>query len=318
MNVIEYNSSKKLRYLLLNGLIFILVITMIQACGDDDDDNGTPTDGDGVGNVVEVAQSNDDFSQLVDALGEAGLVSTLEGDGPFTVFAPTNDAFNSLPEGFVDSLSNDQLAEVLSYHVVDSEIASGDLQSEQSVEALAGGQLFITTNGDVAVNDTAIVTSADIEASNGVIHAIDQVVLPDAYQSVVGIVVKRYELQSLEDAAVQANLADTLQEDTENGYTVFAPSNSAFEGVDLSGLSQEELQNILAYHVLPSSVPSSALDDSQRVETANGDSLTIEVADETVTLTDNAGESYEVTTADLEGTNGVVHIINGVLMPNEQ
>ncbi|MGD8427634.1 MAG: fasciclin domain-containing protein, partial [Balneolaceae bacterium] len=137
----------------------------------------------------------------------------------------------------------------------------------------------------------------------------------DSYQDVVGIVAKRYLLQTLEDAVVQAGLGGTLQQSTQDGYTVFAPVNSAFDGIDLSTLSQEQLQGILTYHVLPAKVLSSDI-SSGTVTTVNGATLEISVGgDGSVSLTDQAGNTYQVTTADLEGTNGVVHIIDGVLMP---
>ncbi|GAA5522880.1 hypothetical protein Asal01_02848 [Fodinibius salicampi] len=298
----------------IKAFIVLLAFTMLSACGDDDDG---PTAPEGPGNIVEVAQSNDDFSTLVSAVTDAGLATTLQGSGPFTVFAPTNQAFEALPEGLLESLSNEQLNEILSYHVVaGSTVMAGDLQAEQSVEASAGGQLFVTVmDGDVMVNDNASVVTADVEASNGVIHAIDQVVLPDSYLDVVGIVAKRFSLQTLEGAVGQADLVSTLQ--GEGPFTVFAPNNASFEGLDLSGLSQQQLQDVLTYHVLDSKVLSGDLATSQTVTTVNGDELTIEVAsDNTVSLTDQQGNTYQVTQADLEGTNGVVHIIDGVLMPS--
>lgn len=286
---------------------------MFQACKNDDNPTSPPNE---TGNIAEVASGNDNFSDLVAALSDAGLVSTLEGDGPFTVFAPTNEAFANLAVD-LSTLSNDQLTEVLSYHVIGDEIASGDLGAEQAPTSLTGEVLYVTAaNGNVTVNDNAMVVDADIEASNGVIHAIDQVLLPNMFLDVVGIVSKNYSLQTLEDAVVQAELVSTLQEDTENGYTIFAPSNSAFEGVDLTGLSQQELQNILTYHVVPQQYLSGDLAASQVVQTVNGEDLLIEAADGTVTITDNSGQMYQVTEADLEGSNGVVHIIDGVLNPD--
>jgi len=289
----------------------LLTVFMFQACGDD---NNGPTDPPSeTGNIAEVASSNDDFSDLVSALQDADLVSTLEGDGPFTVFAPTNEAFANLDVD-ISQLTNEQLVEILSYHVVGDEIASGDLSAEQAVPALAGGDLFVTAaNGNVSVNDNATVVDADIEASNGLIHAVDQVLLPDAYQSVVGIVSKRYNLQSLEDAVVSAELASKLS--GEGPFTVFAPTNAAFEGVDLSALSQQELQDILTYHVLPSEVLSVDITEGS-FETVNGATVEIAVSSEgAVTLTDQAGNMATVTTVDLDGTNGVVHVIDGVLSP---
>ena len=308
MDTNSHNPLSKLKFLILNGFIFALSLVMIQACGSDDDGPTDPPSENG--NIAEVASSNDNFSDLVSALEEAGLVSTLEGDGPFTVFAPTNEAFANLSVN-IDDLTEDQLVEVLSYHVVSGNIASGDLSAEQSVETLAGGNLFVTAaDGEVRVNDNATVVNADIEASNGVIHGIDQVVLPDSYQDIVGIISKRYGLQSLEDAVVSEELASALQGD--GPFTVFAPTNEAFANFDLG---DQNLSDVLQYHVIEDEVLSGDLSAAQTVTTMQGEELTIEAADGTVTLTDNSGQMYEVTEADLQGTNGIVHIIDGVLNP---
>ncbi|MGM0546655.1 MAG: fasciclin domain-containing protein [Bacteroidota bacterium] len=307
----NHNSLQKFTTILLNSFVAVLLVFSLQACGDDDDDNGPTDPPSDTGNIVEVADSEDDFSDLVSALSDAGLVSTLEGDGPFTVFAPTNEAFADL-EVDISVLSNDELAEILTYHVVEANIESGDLEPQQSVETVSGGEIFVTAdNGDVRVNDIAAVVDADIEASNGTIHAIDQVLLPDSYQDVVSIIAKRYSLQALEDAVVSEDLASALQ--GEGPFTIFAPTNEAFENADLEG---EDVAEILQYHVLSSEVLSGDLEAAQTVETLQGEELTIEAADGSVTITDNSGQTYEVQQADLQGTNGVVHIIDGVLNPN--
>ena len=130
--------------------------------------------------IVETAVAAGDFTTLATALDAAGLTETLQGEGPFTVFAPTDDAFAALPEGALDDLLADPeaLANVLTYHVVDGDVASTDLSDGMEVEALNGDTLTITIDGDtVKVND-ATVTTADIETSNGVIHVIDTVLLP--------------------------------------------------------------------------------------------------------------------------------------------
>jgi uncharacterized surface protein with fasciclin (FAS1) repeats len=269
-------------------------------------------------NIIDVATENGSFTTLLSALDDADLTGVLEGAGPYTVFAPTDAAFAALPAGTISGLTLEQLTEVLSYHVVSDEIFAADLAPEQAVEALDGGELFITVDGQVIVNDVATVATADVEASNGVIHAIDAVLLPDNLLDVVGVVSKRYALSTLESAVVDADLVSTLQTDTDDGYTVFAPTNDAFDelGVDLSTLTQQELQDILTYHVLPSAVLSSDISGGT-VTTVNGADLTIAVDnDGNVSLTDQAGNTYSVTEADLEGTNGVVHIIDGVLLPS--
>jgi uncharacterized surface protein with fasciclin (FAS1) repeats len=131
--------------------------------------------------IVDIAAGNDSFSTLVAAVKAAGLVGTLRGDGPFTVFAPTNAAFAALPDGTVENLlkpeNKDQLVAVLTYHVVPGKVMSGDLSDGMTAATVQGGEVTIGTEGGVTV-DGANVVQADIEARNGVIHVIDGVILP--------------------------------------------------------------------------------------------------------------------------------------------
>ena len=132
--------------------------------------------------IVDIAASNEDFSTLVAAVTAAGLVETLKGDGPFTVFAPTNDAFAKLPAGTVESLlepeNRDQLVSVLTYHVVPGKVMSGDLSDERlNVATVQGGTVHVDGTDGVKVNESTV-TAADIIATNGVIHVIDTVLLP--------------------------------------------------------------------------------------------------------------------------------------------
>jgi len=132
--------------------------------------------------IVDIAAGNDDFSTLVAAVQAADLVDTLKGDGPFTVFAPTNAAFAALPEGTVESLlkpeNKDQLTAILTYHVVPGKVMSGDLSDGMMATTVQGADVTIGTEGGVTV-DGANVVQADIEASNGVIHVIDAVIMPE-------------------------------------------------------------------------------------------------------------------------------------------
>lgn len=131
-------------------------------------------------NIVEIASSNNDFSTLVTAVTEAGLVETLSGDGPFTVFAPTNDAFAKLPEGAVENLLKDKerLTQVLTYHVIPGKVMAKDVAGLKSAKTVQGGEISIDTSDGVKV-DNANVIQTDIEASNGVIHVIDSVIMPN-------------------------------------------------------------------------------------------------------------------------------------------
>lgn len=133
------------------------------------------------GTIVDVAAGNPDFSTLVAAVEAAGLVETLSGTGPFTVFAPTNEAFEALPAGVLDTLllpeNKETLTKVLTYHVVPGEVTS-DLVTAGDVATVEGSTIAITTDGGVKINGTTTVTAVDVEASNGVIHVIDAVLIP--------------------------------------------------------------------------------------------------------------------------------------------
>ena len=132
--------------------------------------------------IVDTAVSAGSFTTLVAAVQAAGLVDTLKSEGPFTVFAPTDDAFAALPEGTVETLlkpeNKDQLTAILTYHVVPGKVMSGDISNNMMAKTVQGGDLTIMTEGGVTVNGANVI-SADVMASNGVIHVIDQVIIPE-------------------------------------------------------------------------------------------------------------------------------------------
>ena len=136
--------------------------------------------------IVALASSQDNLSTLVTAVQEAGLVETLQGDGPFTVFAPTNAAFEALPEGTLENLlkpeNKEQLAAVLTYHVVSGEVMSSDLSDGMTASTVEGSDVEISIDGETVMVEGATVVAADVDASNGVVHVIDQVILPPSMQ----------------------------------------------------------------------------------------------------------------------------------------
>jgi transforming growth factor-beta-induced protein len=265
-------------------------------------------------NIVQNLQKRPDFSTLVDAVSNAGLASALSGNGPFTVFAPTNEAFGKLPTGTLSSLTTDQLTDILKYHVINADIKAMDLSSEQEATTLNGQKVFITKDaqGNVTVNGNAMVTQADLVSSNGVIHAVDHVLFPDSFNDVTGIIAKRYQLSKLDSLLNEAGLISALQ--AQGPFTIFAPDNMAFDNLPagtLDNLTTAQLQDILKYHVVSGKILSSDLQPSQTVTTLNGQTITITVSNGVVKVNGNA----TVKTADLTGTNGVIHIIDGVLTP---
>jgi transforming growth factor-beta-induced protein len=266
---------------------------------------------DAFGTVVDNAIKRFDFNTLVNAVVDAGLADALQAEGPFTVFAPTDDAFDALPDGLLASLSTEDLQEILLYHVIGADIKSGDLEMQQSPSALSEEALYITANGDVVVNGRSTVVSADVDASNGTIHAVDQVLLPNRFVNVVQIAQKNFDLTTLVNLVVDAELAGTLSGD--GPFTIFAPVNSAFDEISdtLEGLSGEEVADVLTYHVVPDLIKSSDIPSgTTEIATVNGAEITVVNEDGTVTV-----NGSNVITVDLAGTNGVIHLIDAVLLP---
>jgi transforming growth factor-beta-induced protein len=257
---------------------------------------------------------------LVAALAHADLVTTLQGTGPFTVFAPTDDAFAAAGINLADfdtAEENATLSDILLYHVYSGAVASSDVTDGLTVSMVNGDDATFTvaTDGTVMIGD-ATVTTADVQASNGVIHVIDKVLMPPVDLVDIPTVATSTGVHTALVAALsQAGLVETLQ--GAGPFTVFAPTDAAFTaaGIDLSELTTEAglatLTDILLYHVYSGAVASSDVTDGLTVSMVNGDDATFTVAtDGTVMIGDAT-----VTTADVQASNGVIHVIDKVLMP---
>jgi transforming growth factor-beta-induced protein len=266
---------------------------------------------DAFGTIVDNAVKRYDFSTLVGAVTDAGLADALMGEGPYTVFAPTNEAFSNLPDGLLESLTMEQLTEILLYHVIEGDITSGDLDAQQTVGTLSGESVYITANGGVSVNGSSNVVAADVDASNGTIHAIDEVLIPNSFLNIVEIAQKNYDLTTLVDLVIAADLAGTL---SGNGpFTVFAPVNAAFDDISeaLQGLTEDQVAQTLTYHVIADRIESGDIPAGETmIETVNGQSVTINNSNGSVTV-----DGANVITVDLGGTNGVIHLIDAVILP---
>ena len=264
------------------------------------------------------AQNTGVHDSLVAALSHANLVSTLQGDGPFTVFAPTDQAFADAGidlSTFDTDEENETLVDILTYHVFSGSVSSTEVTDGMTATMVNGDDAIftITESGDILIGE-ATVTTADVIASNGIIHVIDKVLLPPADLGDIPTVAGGTGVHtSLVAAVVQAELLTTLQGD--GPFTVFAPTDDAFAaaGIDLAALDTDEgkvtLTDILLYHVVAGAVPSSAVTDGMSAEAVNGDDLSFTVG-EGVMVND-----ANVTTADVPASNGVIHVIDKVLMP---
>lgn len=266
--------------------------------------------------VVEVIVNSADHNTLETAVIEAGLVDALNGDGPFTVFAPTDAAFNLLEAGTVDELLADptgDLARILLYHVIGAEVLSTDLSDGQSAPTLLGQNIEVSLTSGVMINN-AMVTVANVPASNGVVHVIDAVLLPPA-STVVDVVVNSDVHTSLEEAVILAELDDDLS--GEGPFTLFAPTDDAFALIDPTALAAlfddptGDLANILLYHAVSGEVLSTDLNDGMMATTLyNNQDISVTINSDGVFIND-----AEVTVANIRTLNGVVHVIDAVLIP---
>jgi transforming growth factor-beta-induced protein len=272
--------------------------------------------------IVGVATEAGSFSTLLTAVEAAGLVETLQGEGPYTVFAPTDEAFAALPEGTLDSLLADTeaLSQVLLYHVVPGEVMASDVVELETAATAQGEDIAITVEGDsVKVNQANVITT-DIAASNGVIHVIDQVILPPSMtveQAEMGDIVETAQaagnFTTLLAAVEAAGLAETLKGD--GPFTVFAPTDEAFaalpEGtLDALLADPEALTQVLLYHVVSGEVTAEQVVGLESAETVQGGSVSIRSEDGKVFIND-----AEVIATDVLTSNGVIHVIDRVIVP---
>ena len=267
--------------------------------------------------VVDVVVGSDDHTLLEAAVLEAELAGALSGDGPFTVFAPTDDAFTALVTALDitadDLLAMDNLGDILQYHVLGAEVPSTSLMAEQTVTMLNGDEATITSmGGSVMINGVALVIDADITADNGVVHVIDAVLLPPAETTTVADIIA-----GSDDHFVLAAVLDSTGLDEtlagEGPYTVFAPTDAAFDAIDPFVLldlltDNDALAEILTYHVAGGSLQSTDLSDGQTITTVNGADVTVSITDGTVMINDAI-----VIVPNLVADNGVVHVIDAVL-----
>lgn len=308
---------------LIKLTLLVVSSTLMFSCSDDDStaDNNS---------IADIASGNSNFSVLVDALGRANLASTLDQSGSFTVFAPTNDAFQSFlsAKGFssLNDVPVDVLRQILLNHVVSGTNLSGSLQTGY-VKTLSLGSASTTnnlsmfvnvTNSGVRLNGVASVTTADIRASNGVIHVVDAVIdLP----TIVTHATANPNFSTLVGALTstgQPDFVGILSGNTNAPFTVFAPSNDAFARFEnqnpgtLASLTPAQLTAVLTYHVVTGANVLSTGIPSGPITTFETGTFTVNGT----TITDEAGRQTNIVAVDVQAANGVIHVLDNVILPN--
>jgi transforming growth factor-beta-induced protein len=323
---------KFLAYLFLG----ISLSASIVACSDDDEDDVQPTttNNNSQQNIAQIAIAGDETDSLVVALAQAGLVSTFEGSGNFTVFAPSNQAFADFIAAtpgvnLISDIPNTLLTNTLLYHVLNTEVKSADLSDNLYAATLntegPNGEAVVlkvnTTNG-VSINNNASVLQADIDASNGVIHLIDAVISP---KNIVELAINDSRFDSLVVALTQPTFTYATTLSGNGPFTVFAPTNQAFVDLlatngswnNIADIDANLLSAVLEYHVVNgSNERSDALSQGQIITTLGNGTLTVDLSNGAQLMTsDTSQAAVNIIITDVQGTNGVIHAVESVLLP---
>ena len=308
----------------LKRIAALSAVTFIAACGGSDDPPPTLAP---VGNVVQVAQGNPDFSILVEAVTAADLGATLSGPGPFTVFAPTNAAFAALLTELgltkAQLLANKPLlTSVLTYHVLPARVFKAGIPLGEHITTVEGGFFKIEAEGSAVVitdarNRKSNIVATDIRANNGIIHAVDKVLLPGD-KNIVQTASALPDFSILVEAVVAANLGGTLS--GSGPFTVFAPTNAAFAALlaELGVTKAQLLANtalltkVLTYHVVEGVVLKAEVPVGAPITTVEGETFSVSAA---LAITDKRGRVSNITATDVLTSNGVIHVIDKVILP---
>ncbi len=297
----------------------LLFVSLFFASCNEDEPAPAATD------VTAIAASDTQFSTLVAALTKADLVTTLAGTGPFTVFAPNNDAFAKAGITSLDGLDKDALTPILTTHVLSGEVRAADVRSGAVSTVNSANDIYLSVNSSgVFINGNIKVIATDVDASNGVIHVIDNVIVPPS-QSLVEIAAGNPDFSELVSLVLAADPAvvGALSAASAAGLTVFAPTNAAFTAlyntIPKATLLLPEnrglLTSVLLYHVVPGRVFSTDLPNvTGAVATANAETVTFDLSSG-AKVDGISSEPSNIVAANILATNGVVHVIDRVLLP---
>lgn len=269
--------------------------------------------------IVAVAQAAGDFDTLLAAAQAGGLAEALASNGPFTVFAPVDAAFAELPEAAVNNLMQPEnqeiLASLLQHHVVAGRIDAAGVVDAGELETLAGTPLPVEVENDEVRVGGVRVVQTDIGADNGVIHVVEQVMFPEGFACIATVAQRAGEFETLLAAAEAAGLKDALS--VEGPFTIFAPTDAAFDQLPegtIDELLQPEnlpdLQRILQHHIVEGSLTAEDVLEAGTLDTLAGTTLEVSMENDEPRV-NGAG----IATVDLTASNGVIHVIDTVLMP---
>jgi len=294
------------------SLLAITALALITvSCNDDEPDNQTnPT-------VTDLVVSDPNFSILEAAVLKANLADALATSNPITVFAPDNAAFNAagITEAVIASLPVSRVDSILKYHVHPGFVTASDVPASDAITTLLGTQLYASNNANGVFFNGIGVKQANVQAANGVVHVMNNVLIPPT-RTIAQIAAGDTSFSFLVQAVTKAGLLSAIS--GPGKFTVFAPTNAAFRAAgitDINALPQATVETVVKYHVLTTNVFASDLINNTNVPTLQGGNLLINTAPARVKIASSTAVSSNITAANITATNGVVHVIDRVLLP---
>jgi len=304
--------------------VFFTLCVAIAGCKKDDDNNSHLPPSSTIADIVSAEPS---FTTLKTAVIKAGLATTLSGTGPFTVFAPDNDAFNAsgISADAIGNLPDSVVKKIILYHTIIAKIPASRVPAGPNAAVLAasGDSVYVTSNSNGVFVNGIKVKQADVMASNGLVHVLSSVLMPPP-GNIVQIAQADTTFSYLVAAVLRASTGSTNVAAVLSGkapFTVFAPTNNAFRAAgfatvnDINAADPNALTTILTYHVLSGRVFSSDLTEGAKPVTVNGNKLSISLSGGATVKGNSNAVAAKIKPANIVATNGVIHVIDAVLLP---
>jgi uncharacterized surface protein with fasciclin (FAS1) repeats len=301
------------KYAIFRSSIFALFTTVLVTVGCSDDDAPQPQSQ----TITDIVVNNPDFTILKAAVTKAGLANAL-ATGSLTVFAPDNAAFGNsgITEAAINSLPVSTVDSILKYHVLGSKVTAADVPASDAVATLLGTKVFASKNANGVFMNGVKVKTADLSASNGVIHVIEKVLIPPT-KTIAELAANDTSFSFLVVAVQKAGLLNAIS--APGKFTVFAPTNAAFRAAgiyDINAVEQATVETVVKYHVLATNVFASDLINNSTAATLQGGTITVSTTPAAaVKITSSSQPVSNIVAANIVATNGVIHVIDRTLLP---
>lgn len=307
-----------LKLLYKNSVLFLpaILIVLLSGCDEKNQTVNIPHED----NIVEFLSDEAGFTVLTQLIEDSALESTLSGNANYTLFAPTDAAFAKLPDGYLNDLTAAQITELIRYHILSGSVQIGNENYNEKRQSLHGDELFITLSGSQAkVNNRAVISSKNKSVSNGVVHSVDELLLPDSYGTITENLKKRYEYSGYFSMLEELNITELLDEDGTISFVM--PPVEILEDITESwstlGLTNDQKTEFWKYHIIKQDISGLSIGTQTALQTMLGDSLYITVPSQGKYVFNCCSDLQNIPTSVIPSSNGVIYKWQGLLYPDK-